>query len=583
MVVEGVGMRPQTWRRLRQITQIVILALFLYLFIYATFLNPQRAWADLFYRLDPLVALTAMLAGRAFIAGLALSGLTLAVTLVFGRVWCGWACPLGTVLEWLSPNRRCDRRKAPPEGWRAIKYVLLFIIVFAALLGNQSLLFLDPITIMTRTMGTAVWPAVRVAVYQAEAFLYQFEFLWDGLDVVHKGIVFPIFRDVESVFTLTSLIALFFAAIVALNWWAERFWCRYLCPLGGLLGLLSKLSLVRRDVGETCAACALCGGDCPTGTIDPKQGYRSDPAECIVCYDCIVDCTREGVAFRWHLPEVFPFSQLSGTRVWQPAQWHPYDPGRREFLFGIGVASLGVALAGVEPITKREPAHMIRPPGATLTDFETLCVRCGECVRVCPTQGLQPSLFEGGVQNVFTPRLVPRLGYCDYSCNACGEVCPTGAIPRLALEEKRRAPVGLARIDQDRCLPWAYNIPCIVCEEVCPLPDKAILLHQGEGRTVAGHQRRKSQAGESGELLSEGRGIQLPYVVKELCIGCGICEYHCPMGGESAIRVFAPTEVGGYLGSNPVYRARSLFPHSDLLGSHAATGHASASDEDLGA
>ena len=547
-------MRPQTWRRLRQIVQILAFLLFLYLFVFATFLSPHRAWADFFYRLDPLVALAAMLAGRTIIAGLGFAGLTVLVTLIFGRVWCGWFCPFGTLLEWLTPRRAGDRiagvspaiswrspspekwiagvlpaapkRRPPPEKWRAIKYMLLVVILVAAFFGNQTLLFLDPVTLMTRTLSTAVWPALRVAVYQTEAFLYRFDFLWRTLDFVHNNLVYPIFRDVKPVFTLAVPIFLFFAAIVALNWWVERFWCRYLCPLGGLLALLSKFSLVRREVGTTCAACGLCTGHCPTGTIDPADGYRSDPAECIVCYDCIVDCSREGIGFRWVTP------------VWPPVRPREYDPTRRQVLASAGAAAIGVALAGAEPITRREPANMIRPPGATLTDFTALCIRCGECMRVCPTQGLQPSLFEGGVQNVLTPYLVPRLGYCDYSCNACGEVCPTGAIPPLPLEQKRHTPIGLARIDRDRCLPWAYNIPCIVCEEACPVAHKAIWLH-----TV-----------ETLNARSEPIVIQLPYVVKELCIGCGICEHQCPMGGESAIRVFAPTDAGGYLGDDPSFR-----------------------------
>ncbi len=517
---------PKVWRRLRQISQIAALALFFYLFIYATFINPQRAWADLFYRLDPLVALSASLAGRALVGGLALAGLTLIVTLLFGRVWCGWVCPLGTVLEWLSPRRPRPRRQTPPESWRTLKHLLLLIILFAALLGNQTLLFFDPLTVMTRTTGVAVWPAVRYAVYETEAFFYRYESLWGPLDTLHQGLIYPVFRDVQSVFYLAVPIFLFFAVIVALNWWAERFWCRYLCPLGGLLGLVSKLSLVRRDVGDGCAACALCGHDCPTGTIDPQAGYRSDPAECIVCYDCMMDCSREGVSFGWQVPG------------WRPAARQPYDPGRRQALLGLGAAAAGVALAGAEPIHKRQPATMIRPPGATLTDFESLCIRCGECVRVCPTQGLQPSLFEGGAQNLLTPRLIPRLGYCSFNCNACGQVCPTGAIPRLALEPKQHTPIGLARVDRDRCLPWAYDIPCIVCEEACPVAHKAIWLEEALGSDARG----------------QPVSLQRPYVVQELCIGCGICEHQCPMGGEAAIRVYAPTDTGLYLGDDPTYQ-----------------------------
>ena len=122
---------------------------------------------------------------------------------------------------------------------------------------------------------------------------------------------------------------------------------------------------------------------------------------------------------------------------------------------------------------------------------------------------------------------MPRLGYCSFACNACGQVCPTGAIPQLALEEKRQAVMGLASINRDRCLPWAYNIPCIVCEEACPVADKAIQLE--EVRAV----------GAAGESIL----IQRPRVLRELCVGCGICEFQCPMGGEAAIRVYAPTDV----------------------------------------
>lgn len=508
---------PPLWRRLRQASQIVALLAFLLLFIFAAYQSPNQDWADLFYRLDPLVAITAMLAGRALIAGLSLAGVTVLLTLIFGRVWCGWLCPFGTVLEWLSPAGRREPASGPPEQWRLIKHLLLFVILGMALLGSQTLLFLDPITMMTRTLAAAIWPALRYAIYTVEGVLYRFEFLWGPLDFIHNNVVFPLFRDVEAVFSQAALIFLFFAAIVALNRWAERFWCRYLCPLGGLLGLLSKLSLLRREVGQDCVGCALCSHSCPTATINPDEGYRSDPAECTVCYDCLVDCPQSGVRFRWQLPG------------WQPAQWRRYDPRRRHALLALAGAGVGVALSGVEPITTRQSATLIRPPGARETDFESLCIRCGECVRVCPTQGLQASFLEGGWQNFWTPRLVPRLGYCSYNCNACGQVCPTGAIPPLELAAKQQTAMGLARVDRNRCLPWAYNIPCIVCEEACPVADKAIRLEEEEIVTEAGETVR----------------LQRPYLIKDLCIGCGICESQCPMGGEAAIRVYAPTELTG--------------------------------------
>jgi ferredoxin len=179
---------------------------------------------------------------------------------------------------------------------------------------------------------------------------------------------------------------------------------------------------------------------------------------------------------------------------------------------------------------------MIRPPGAAAVDFGARCARCGACIRACPTQGLQPSLFEGGLQNLLTPRLVPRLGYCSFGCNACGQVCPTGAIPELDLVVKQHTTIGLASINRDRCLPWAYNTPCIVCEEACPVESKAIKL---EEVTLINAQ------GESAIL-------QRPQVDRTLCIGCGICEYQCPLGGESAIRVYAPAALDGTGAVTPI-------------------------------
>jgi formate hydrogenlyase subunit 6/NADH:ubiquinone oxidoreductase subunit I len=143
-------------------------------------------------------------------------------------------------------------------------------------------------------------------------------------------------------------------------------------------------------------------------------------------------------------------------------------------------------------------------------------------MKVCPTSGLQPALLEGGLQALWTPVLVPRLGYCDYGCNACGQTCPSGAIPELALAEKRVQVIGVAVIDRDRCLPWAQDTPCIVCQEMCPVPDKAIVLD--EGRYVP-----SPSGGED--------WVVRPTVVVDRCIGCGICETKCPVAGTSAIVV----------------------------------------------
>jgi Pyruvate/2-oxoacid:ferredoxin oxidoreductase delta subunit len=160
-------------------------------------------------------------------------------------------------------------------------------------------------------------------------------------------------------------------------------------------------------------------------------------------------------------------------------------------------------------------------------------------VQACPTGGLQPAVTEAGLEGLWTPVLVPRLGYCDYSCTACGQICPVQAIPSLTLEQKREQVIGKAYIDTDRCIPWADQEGCIVCEEMCPIPDKAIYLEEVEIlHDKAIYLEEVEILHDSGEISV----LQLPHVDRELCIGCGVCEYKCPLNGDAAIRVYVPQE-----------------------------------------
>ena len=508
------------WRRARQVVQWVAMATYIYLLFATLQRRLVLPLADAFFRLDPLVAISAMLAGRAWIARLAPALFVVALTLLVGRVWCGWLCPMGTVLDLFRfrRGRASQLLEGPRSGLRArvvaadgslrrIKYLFLFLIVSGALFGNVTLLLLDPITILTRTMTTAVLPTLNRLVTGAESALYALRplrGLVSGLERLIRGPVLPV---QQSVFYGSALFGALFVGLVALNLLTERFWCRYLCPLGGLLGWLSKISIFRRRIAPTCNNCAVCAGACSLEAIHPEQGYESDPAECTVCLDCFAACPQSSIEFRPH-------------RGIAPAQ--PYDPTRRQFVSALGSATLGVMLLNGEAARALPHLRLVRPPGSEDEGrFLSLCVRCSQCLKVCPTAGLQPAMDEAGLQGVGTPRLVPRLGYCDYSCNACGQVCPTGAIPHLDLEIKRETIIGYAYIDQGRCLPWADGVPCIVCEEMCPVPDKAVRLTE--------------------ETVIDASGIeitlQLPHVLRDLCIGCGICEYQCPLDGESAIRV----------------------------------------------
>lgn len=506
-------MTPTRWRRARQIIQIISVTIFFYL----AFLTYRGAESliplDLYLRLDPLVAFGAMLASRALIATMALALVAIAFGFIFGRAWCGWLCPLGALLDWLAP--RAWHATETRKSWKRVKYVLLFAMFFAALLGNLSLMIFDPITLLNRAFSSAFVPALDALITGVSIALYPVappvHPLFDWIEQNWRGTVLP---AQPLFYELGWLLALVFVGVVALNWVAPRFWCRYLCPLGAVYALQGKIAWLQPRAVKECSRCAACMRVCPTNAIVvSKEGFAVDPAECVVCMDCVAACPEAVIAFRF-----------DGWRSAVGGQRADVDLSRRHFI-GSALASVGaVALFHAAPATFRDDAWLVRPPGARKEDFLAKCIRCAVCVKVCPTGVLQPSLFEVGLEGFWSPILRTRLGYCDYSCNACGQICPTGAIPPLTLEEKRKTVIGTAYIDQNRCIPWASYRPCVVCEEMCPIPDKAIRL-------------------EEVEMVSpDGKRVHLqrPRVVPDLCIGCGICEYKCPITGPAAIRVYTP-------------------------------------------
>ena len=497
------------WVTLRKSVQGLALLAFLVLFLASRRGGLAGNLVNIPLRLDPLVVLSHLLSSHTLLAGSALALIIILLTLVFGRAWCGWLCPLGTTLDLFSFNRgRKKNHQDPAESWRSAKYGLLLVVLVAALLGNLTLLFLDPLTILVRTLTVSIWPALDRVVTAVETVLFPVPFFSQPIAEL-ESILRPEVLPTEPVYYRDAILFfIVFLGVIGLNFFAQRFWCRYLCPLGGLLGLVSKLALFRRKVGEDCKNCSLCDKHCPTGTIDPTKGYASDPSECTMCLECLDVCPRSSIKFN---PGV------------KPASWNSYDPDRRQVLYSIATAVAGVALLRGENNPTRPYPYLIQPPGAKENDLVARCIRCGECVRACPTGAIQPAVNEASLEGLWTPMLVMRMGYCDYSCNACGQACPVQAIPPLSLDEKRVQVIGKAYINQNRCIAWSDHRDCIVCEEMCPVSDKAIKLDPTDFKQ------------EDGSLVT----VKLPHIYRDRCIGCGICEYKCPVVGESAIRVYS--------------------------------------------
>jgi MauM/NapG family ferredoxin protein len=502
--------------RIRKTVQVIMLTAFLTLLFVFQHKNVPNEIADIFFRFDPLVAIGAMLASRSFIPGMLPALAILSLTIVFGRVWCGWICPMGTISDFFSLRKKRTKKQKPrislnretDTHLRRIKYVFFIVILVAAVFGNLTLFVADPIALITRFYSATLVPVVNTIVTGATTAAYKQGIFTDAIDAIEGAIRGNILPVRTGIIEAGSIIGIVFLSVILLNLIAARFFCRYVCPLGGMLSLLSGYSLFKRKVADKCSSCSGCEEACPMGIIDQEDGYSSDPKECIACFKCLADCRNKCTDF---------------SATFEPGKKQPYDPGKREFLGSIGIAAIGTALLAADGRKLFADDYLLRPPGSLEeAKFLSQCVRCSKCINVCPTSGLVPSLNEAGWAGLWAPRLLPRSGYCDFGCNACGRVCPTGAIANLELESKRKAVIGKAYIDRSKCIAWSNNDPCAVCVEFCPVRPKAIQVIE-----------QKQIDPRTGEPVV----VPLPYILKENCIGCGTCENGCPVIGQAAIRV----------------------------------------------
>jgi len=556
---------------MRRLSQTFFLFLFLYLFLQTESKGANELGypVNIFLDADPLIWIATILASRSFYGAFALAITVIAATVLLGRVFCGWICPFGTLhqLAGKLKRKRSNARKKrtvpiftkifeilrrfagkPPEkgntfpslrksvsgdetpgkhqalpvdieaprrkvrnwGQYRSKYLLLIFILVLALFGVQAAGIFDPLSLLIRSLSLSVYPLFNYTLRTVFNTLYHWHIplLGSGAEVVYDLLKRTVLPFSPPLFFQGVVIGLIFFALLALNLREPRFWCKHLCPLGALLGLLSRFAFLKRSVSEEgCNDCGICRRECQGGAIGEK-GAEWAARECMYCFNCDDPCPQNAVSFG--------FSS-------RPAQFS-LDLGRRRVIGAAVGGALTAPLLRITPLARAgasEPT-LIRPPGALAEEeFLKRCIRCGECMKVCITGGLQPTLLEAGLEGIWTPVLVPRIGYCEYRCTLCGQVCPTGAIGRLGIREKEATKIGLAMIDKGRCLPFAHNMSCIVCEEVCPTSPKAIWFEEVRVRDRRGR-----------EIL-----LKQPHVDLALCVGCGICENKCPVLGRPAISV----------------------------------------------
>ena len=295
---------------LRRVTQAIFLLLFLYLFLLTVY-HPDNVTGGpvtLFFDFDPLVMLTVWLGGHAVASALLLSLITLAFTLIFGRWFCGWICPFGTVHHWFTSMRGIKGKdKIKTDGysvWQKSKYYVLVIILAGAFFGANMAGWLDPFSFFFRAMATAVFPLINAGLQGLFDWTYEVNPI--GLSVISE----PIYGVLRQYFLAFSqphyfwgmLFGVLFGVIIALNFLRARFWCRYICPLGALLGLFGKNPTVRLTIDpEKCNDCQACVMDCQGGS-DPQSMDTWKPSECLFCWNCHSGCPTDAISFQFQVP-----------------------------------------------------------------------------------------------------------------------------------------------------------------------------------------------------------------------------------------------------------------------------------------
>lgn len=500
---------------LRPLVQGFFFALLVGLFAIATTSLARLIPSDLFLRADPLVAAVVLLSGSTG-AGVFLPSLFIVLSAIAGgRMFCGWVCPLGAVLD-LGARWSKDHREAPQWllGANGIPVVILACVLVSAFLGFSLLGWLDPLVLLSRTLALIGEPWVlETASYLANILRPLAQRLeWDWLSELQVQ---------PPRYYLVGLSLAWIGALFGLSVWRPRLWCRTFCPLGGLLGLLATRSLLRRRVRDGCTTCGMCQMACPMGAIgdDPLS---TSSMRCILCKRCQEVCPAQVISFRG-----------SGVSSKGSTGGSPRGLGRRTFLLGAATGLVGGLTVRIDAGRASPRDRLIRPPGALPEElFLDRCLRCGLCMRVCMSHTIQPSFLQGGLNGIWTPRLDLRIAPCEKHCNRCGHVCPTGAIRPLSQEERIYAKIGTAVILRERCLVWEQDRICLVCDEICPYD--AIEFREVEG-------------------------MRRPFVTENRCNGCGYCEHKCPVQGESAIIVVRMGELRLQRGSyKEEARARGL-------------------------
>lgn len=450
-------------------------------------------------------------------------------TILFGRVYCSSVCPLGLLQDIIIfLKRKFSKEKfikqkfvftKPLTKTRLVFFLSAFLLLpFGVLLGIN---LLDPYSNFGRIITNLIRP-ITIGLNNSLVFI---------LETFNNYSVYPVeFKGVNYFSFLFSLFL--FGLIIYLTLKNGRLYCNSVCPVGTLLGYVSKFSLYKIQIDEyTCKSCGVCERVCKANCIDLEKNIV-DESRCINCFNCLKVCPSAGITYKFSYNKKAE-KQFSQSALWQSGTTielkSKININKRDFLKNVSFLFLGsnLVLKAQEKILvyKKSTIPVIRkngvtPPGSTSIEFFTEnCTACHLCVSACPTQVIQPAFLEYGLLGIMQPTMNYKIGFCNFDCVICGDVCPTGAITSQIIESKKLLQLGVAKFIHDNCIVYSQGTDCGACAEHCPT--KAVRM-----------------------VLDPEVNKNAPKIDEEICIGCGACEYACPTTPYKSI----------YVESNPIHK-----------------------------
>ena len=443
-----------------------------------------------------LIPLLISFISEGFILSIVILILFLIVTLVFGRIYCSFFCPLGCFQDILTRTKSSGKKKrnfSYRKPLITLRLAILIIAITSVLSGSLYIVgYLDPYSVFGRVVNYIIKPTISFINNGAELMLRKADIYW--LNIMN-------FPQIKILTIIPFIIIL--GIIIYLSLTKGRLYCNSVCPLGTFLGILSTRSLYKIEIDKSsCTSCGLCESVCKAECISSKD-KTVDNSSCIRCFNCLSVC---------------PFSSIKykpGIETSKTVKKEEQNTSRRNFIY----STLGIlGFSGINLLLKNKkiPAKNYNPPptppgSISLDKFISKCTACYLCVNNCPTNVLQPSLFHYGIKGVFLPYMDFYSGYCSYECTRCLELCPTDAIMPHTKEEKQKIQIGRVRFIKDFCVVYKNNTNCGACAEICPTDAVRMTPYKGL-------------------LLT-------PYTKPSICIGCGACQNVCPAKPQKAIIV----------------------------------------------